>query len=308
MSLRLVAPVLLASLLAAQSAFGFCRTTTCDPGDPDDDCQRDAELCVVSGEPLSWRSSCVTIGVQRDGSPVNGFAFDDIVPVVEEAFAAWMNVDCGDDQRPSIDVQQLGPLECDSSEYNSKASNANIVLFVQEDWPYVGMGDALAITTTRFDTKTGALWDADMEINATQVLSIGDPIPTGSADLLSIITHEAGHFLGLSHSRDPEATMRTYYNPGHDGEDLRSLEPDDVAGICEIYPPKRRVTTTSCENRHGFSEQCGADQPPSNESKGCGCRLNARSGGSDGSGAGAALMIVLGAALRRRVAWRRRIV
>lgn len=307
MTLRLLAPLLLASTLAAPDALAFCRTTTCDPNDPAEQCQKDSKQCVLTGDPLSWRSSCVTVGVQRGGSPVNGFAFDDITPVVEKAFAAWMNADCGGKTHPNIDVQMIGPIECDISEYNPKVGNANIVLFVQEDWPHIGAGDALGITTTRFDTKTGALWDADMEINGTQNLSVGDPIE--GADLLSIITHEAGHFLGLSHSTESEATMRTFYNPGADGDELRSLSPDDVAGICEIYPPDRKPATTSCENRHGFSEQCGADQPPPDESKGCGCKLlNARSGSSESTGGAAAILLVLGAVVRRRVARRRPIV
>lgn len=305
MKARFVAPLaLLGTLLSAHSAFAFCRTTTCDPNDPSEHCQKDSDNCVVTGDPLSWRSSCVTVGVQRDGSAVNGLTFDDLAPVVEQAFGAWMNVDCGGNKHPSIDVQMLGPIECNTSEYNGKVGNANIVLFVQDEWTHIGAGNALGITTTRFDTETGALWDADMELNGTQELTVGDPIQ--GADLLSIITHEAGHFLGLSHSPVGEATMRTFYNPGVDGDQLRSLEDDDIAGICEIYPPGRKAATTSCENRHGFSEQCGADQPLPNESKGCGCRLNARSAGTED--APAALIFVLGAIASRRVARRRRIV
>jgi hypothetical protein len=83
------------------------------------------------------------------------------------------------------------------------------------------------------------------------------------------LTHEAGHFLGLSHSPDPTATMKAVYSAASDGTSFRTLEPDDVAGICDVYPPERRPVTTSCENRHGFSEQCGADQPPPSESEGC---------------------------------------
>lgn len=44
--------------------------------------------------------------------------------------------------------------------------------------------------------------------------------------------------------------------------ELRTLSPDDVAGICAIYPPDREIGSTSCDARHGFSELCAADQPP----------------------------------------------
>jgi hypothetical protein len=291
-------------------ASAFCRTMTCDPQDKDENCEIDENECVTSGFPLSWRSSCVTVGIQSAGAPKNGFSYDDIAEIVEEAFGTWMAADCGNDQRPSIDVQLIGPIECNESEYNSKVGNANIVLFLEDDWPHIGAANAIGLTTTRFDTQSGALWDADMELNGfTGNLSIGDPIE--GADLLSVITHEAGHFLGLSHSNEEEATMKALYRPGPapggDGTMFRSLDEDDIAGICAVYPPGRRAPTKSCVNRHGFSEQCGADQPPPNESKGCGCRLNARSG-SAGSAGSAALALVLAAAARRRRVARRKVI
>src|ERR1019366_8185381 len=50
-------------------------------------------------------------------------------------------------------------------------------------------------------------------------------------DLGSILTHEAGHFLGLAHTADTSAVMYASYSPG-----ATVLTPDDVAGICSIYP------------------------------------------------------------------------
>jgi hypothetical protein len=290
----------------AGGASAFCRTTTCDPNDASEHCKKDADECVITGLPLSWRSSCVTVGIQQAASPKNGFSFDEVAEVVEQAFGAWMQADCGGDKHPSIDVQLIGPIECGVSEYNSKVGNANIVLFLEDEWPHAGAGNAIGLTTTRFDTETGALWDADMELNAfSGNLSIGDPIE--GADLLSVITHEAGHFLGLSHSLDPSATMKFVYDPGRDGASFRSLSPDDVEGICAVYPPGRKPATTSCENRHGFSEQCGEDQPLPNEAKGCGCRLNTRSG-SSAEMAAVACLLLFGALRRRRLARAKAIV
>jgi hypothetical protein len=294
-----------ATLLAAPTAHGFCRTTTCDPSKPADNCQRDENQCVVSGKKLGWRSSCVTVGVHELGSPRNGLSYDDVAPIVEQAFGAWMQADCGG-APPSIDVQMLGSLECGVSEYNSEVANANIVLFREDRWPYVGAANAIGLTTTRFDTKTGDLWDADIELNgAGATLSVGDPII--GDDLLSVLTHEAGHFLGLSHSNDPTATMRAIYDPGHDGADFRSLAPDDVAGICEVYPPERKPATESCENRHGFSEQCRADQPPPNDSKGCSLNTRAATGAVTRDGY-ASLLVLLAGVVSARLARRRRIV
>lgn len=304
MKWRLGAVGLLAVGLHGSSAFAFCRTTTCDPNDPSEKCERDpATGCLLTGLPLAWRSSCVTVGVQQLGSPKSGFSYDDVASVVEQAFGSWMHANCGGGG-PSIDVKLIGPVECGVSEYNQKRANANIVVFREDEWPYVGAANAIGLTTTRFDTKTGELWDADVELNgATQSLSIGDPI-TGD-DLLSVLTHEAGHFLGLSHSFDGEATMRAIYDPTHDGDSFRTLEDDDIQGICAIYPRARRAETASCENRHGFSSQCGAEQPPPEEP---GCSLNTRAG-AVGSRAGTLpVSLLLGLVACARLARRKRIV
>lgn len=294
----------LTSLAFAPNARAFCRSTTCDANDPDQACKLDARGCVASGTPLGWRSSCVGVAVQQLGAPRSGFSYEQVASVVEQAFEAWTSADCGTG-RPSIEVELVGPVECDQSEYNSRAGNANIVLFRDGPWPYVGAQNALGLTTTRFDTETGDLWDADIELNGSdQNLSLGDPIK--GDDLLSVLTHEAGHFLGLSHSSDASATMRPVYDAARDGTSFRTLAADDVAGICEIYPPGRKPATTSCENRHGFSGQCAEDQPPRDESNGC--NLNTRAVGA-GSERGLAFLLVLGAAAwRGRVARRRRFV
>lgn len=299
----IVAAGLLAVLFVAPGARAFCRTTTCDPNKASDHCQFDDHQCVVTGKPLAWRSSCVTVGVQAMGSPRNGLGFDDVAPVVEQAFGAWMQADCGG-ATPSIDVKLLGPIECGLSEYNSNVGNANIVLFREDKWPYVGAANAIGLTTTRFDTKTGELWDADIELNGVgDNLSIGDPIR--GDDLLSVLTHEAGHFLGLSHSPDPTATMKAVYDPVVDGTDFRSLAGDDIAGICAVYPPDRKPATNSCENRHGFSAQCGADQSPPSESKGCSLHPG---GVGDGRDSCASLLSLVAGLVGVRVARRRRIV
>jgi hypothetical protein len=303
---RIGAGALLATVLVSQAALAFCRTTTCDANDPSENCQKDPETgCLLTGLPLQWRSSCVTVGVQQLGSPTNGFSYDAVTEVVEKAFGAWLSADCGGG-RPSIDVQLIGAVECGLSEYNQDRGNANIVVFREDVWPYAGAENAIALTTTRFDTTSGALWDADIELNgATQSLSIGDPI--NGDDLQSVLTHEAGHFLGLSHTFDGAATMRAIYDPLRDGDSFRSLEQDDVDGICAVYPVDRKPDTSSCENRHGFSGQCGADQPAPEEET-SGCSLNARAVGA-GSRAGIPpMLLAFCLAACARLARRRRIV
>jgi hypothetical protein len=61
-----------------------------------------------------------------------------------------------------------------------------------------------------------------------------EPQQSEDIDLEAALTHELGHFLGLDHSDVPGATMQPEAM-GFGATDLRTLEADDIAGICAIY-------------------------------------------------------------------------
>jgi MYXO-CTERM domain-containing protein len=249
---------LLTALFSAQRASAFCQATTCDPTMLSEMCQFNAQNCLTVGQPLAWQSNCVTVSVQAAGAPKQNIDYDAAAGSVTRAFAAWTNAACAGGA-PSITVHVTGPISCEASEYNSAGGNANIVVFREDTWPYVGGEDALGLTRVRFEPATGAIWDSDIEVNAVDAsLSIGDPVPPNSVDLDSLLTHEAGHLLGMAHTLDKTATMFAGYQEGTNT--LRTLAPDDVTGICAIYPPTRQASSTSCEPRHGYSDLCGAQQ------------------------------------------------
>jgi hypothetical protein len=196
--------------------------------------------------------------VQANGSRARGIGFASAKESVGRAFAAWLSADCGGGAAPLIDVQVLGPISCAASEYNQTQKNANIVMFRDDQWPYAGAEDALAFTHLQFNADTGELWDADLEINSFEFeFSTGDPVTKN--DLDSMLTHEAGHLLGLAHTLVKDATMFAEYKEGTSG--LRTLTSDDVNGVCATYAPNRVPSRVSCSPRHGFSDLCGAEQP-----------------------------------------------
>jgi hypothetical protein len=256
--------------LLAPGASAFCRTTTCDVEAeqmrpecvPD---RRDGNQCSLNGAQLFWPGKCISFGVQQDGSKKLGIPWQAADDAVTTALGRWSHVDCGGGQHPSLDVYDLdngkgGPMVCPMVEFNKSGPNANIWMFSDDERPDVKAGDLLALTTITFD-MSGRILDADVELNSFDAtFTLPDETPIES-DLLSIVTHEAGHFLGLGHENLIKgATMNPGYTPH--SIDFRTLEPDDVAGVCAIYPPDRPgpACTQAPEPLHGFSRFCGDEE------------------------------------------------
>jgi hypothetical protein len=272
---------------AARPASAFCRTSSCpDVGT--------SQVCTPPGPgdcgvALFWGNPCVGWSLQKDASAHTTFAQTETI--VNEAFHTWTTAACPGGGTPRMKVVEATPATCAKHEYNQAAGNANIILFHDDKWPYEGSPNTLALTTVTYNLDTGEIYDADMELNsADNQFTITD---TGvEFDLQSIITHETGHFLGLAHSPDIDATMYPAYTP--QTIKLRDLSADDIAGICAVYPPGDAVPG-SCDTtpRHGFSTLCAADQPADSTSTSTtgGCAAAA----SDTPGSWAGLAAALGA-------------
>jgi hypothetical protein len=293
--------VAFAVLGSSGSAQAYCRTKACDTeasyGDvwdemPDPvECVRNRQGCLIEGEPLFWPSTCMSFGVQRDGSASSNIDFETAEAIIEDAFAKWLAADCGG-ETPGFRVVNRGEISCERAEYNQDAPNANVFMFRDDDWPYEGGIDTLALTTITYNVETAEIYDADVEMNSAQTTFTTSDEPSEiQSDLSSVITHEVGHFLGLSHSEDDTAVMRGVgYRSG--SIEMRTLTTDDVTGICEIYPPG--PASDSCTPRHGFSRECGV--PQKEES---GCTIASAPRRADPRSFAAALAVGLLFALRR---------
>jgi MYXO-CTERM domain-containing protein len=249
-----------AAAIAATPAAAFCRSTTCTG-----DCARDDDGCKTTGAKLFWPGVCVGVSLQRDGS-IN-IPIDDVRDVVAASFATWSALDC-DGAAATISFSELADVSCHETEFNKAAPNANVILFQDTQWHYKGVDNTLAKTTVTFDGETGEILDADIEINhAYNELTVSDSAVV--FDLQSVLTHEIGHFIGLDHSPDPDATMFAGYDEG--STSLRTLEADDVAAACAAYPPTR---SGKCEPtpRNGLGDACGVAAAPTSsggETSGC---------------------------------------
>lgn len=279
----------LALLGAPRPAAAYCLTSACGE-------QTAGTLCVPGtdvdcGEPLRWKTRCTGFAIQEDGSRrVSANRLNDLA---RAAFASWTDTECDGGERPGLVVQPLGTIPCAELEYNSSAGNANVIVFREDGWPHPASSHNVALTTTTFDPDTGELFDADIELNSSDFdfTTEDDDVVY---DLESVLTHEAGHFLGVGHTDVEESTMLPIYIQGDTS--LRTLGPDDSNAICDLYPPRDIEETCNPLPRHGFSPQCEADQTEGS------CTVAAGGAGSTGSPrrAWAALAALAAAAVARR--------
>ncbi len=186
----------------------------------------------------------------------------DATRIADEAFAAWNGVSCPDGS-PSVQAYDDGPISMvpDASDCTSSSScNANlhdVIVFDDQVWPHDNPANTLALTTVTFGVDDGAIFEAYTEVNSTPThpLTTKEPPPAGSDayDLQAILTHEAGHFLGLAHAADDTSIMYAYYKPGK-----VNLTADDVAGLCSIYPQEAKSSGGCAAATHSYEGGAGA--------------------------------------------------
>lgn len=140
--------------------------------------------------------------------------------------------------------------------------------------PNHGDSKIIALTTVTYSTRTGQIFDADMELNAANA-PLGTGLPTSAGfyftcgpttnvcttlgqaacvymDVQNTVTHEAGHFIGFAHNTADSAS--TMYPTAPIGDtSKRTLAAEDKQGVCDVYPIGKPPLT------------CGTN------SSGCGC-------------------------------------
>jgi hypothetical protein len=296
-------------------AFGFCRTIT--QAIPADFPQTLQCYDPPGAIPLWWSGQCVGFSIQQNASTQISLA--DAEAHAASAFGRWSGATCPNGGSPSIAVSDEGPVACDLVRYSEIGPNQHAIIFRDTSWPYDDPYNTLALTSVTFDTDTGEIYDADMEVNTfkTQVV-IGKTPGPNQYDLDTILTHETGHFLGLAHTPLESAVMFAQYTA-----DSSVLSSDDIAGICAIYAPggarahevdasAQLVAVTTQESatcdptpRHGFGSACGPLGSAEVTTKGCSIGSTAATATTTAGGAWATVAL-FGAALGLGIARRRR--
>lgn len=208
--------------------------------------------CYDIGIPLQWRASRAPYGVSAAASKQVSLA--DATRIADLAFQAWNAVSCPG--APAMQAYDDGPIsflpdggaDCASSTQCSPQAH-DVIVFDDDAWPHQDPASVLALTTVTYGVDDGVIFEAYTEVNTSPGMTITtqEPPPPGAGhDLQSILTHEAGHFLGLAHATETSSVMYAYYAPGR-----VELTADDTGGLCTIYP--QTPSSGSCSCRTGAS-------------------------------------------------------
>jgi hypothetical protein len=182
---------------------------------------------------------------QRD---INGVTAEQLRTVVTRAFATWQAV-----PNASLQSQFQGFTTAPPGVQDQRTT------FGFLDRP--DLDRVLAATSFLLDGTTGQILESDVFFNTRfdwSVAAAGEP---GRVDLESVALHEIGHLLGLGHSAVGETEMAgegrrviasgavmfpIAFTAGSIAE--RVLQPDDKAGISELYPSQSFLSSTSSIN------------------------------------------------------------
>jgi hypothetical protein len=190
----------------------------------------------LDGEPFYWPDQNIAYAFNDRGFP--GVSEAALRSVFARSFAHWSDAVC-EDEPVALSLRAEPDSTSSRDEYQADGPNTNVILHLSEADFLAADGSEFAFALTHLTHRSnGEIIDADILFNAGRgpfTICPESGCARGTVDLENVATHEIGHLLGLAHSEDDEATMACSAEAGDLG--MRSLEIDDIEGICEIYSP-----------------------------------------------------------------------
>lgn len=199
---------------------------------------------VEGGHYVRWQQKTVKYRIHKD--PGQDLPFDVSNAAIQSSFSTWQQALQG-----RLLLQFDGHSTALGAGYDERgeANNENLILWENKKWVYPT--SAIAMTLVTYRMHSGQIVDADIVLNSVSyrwiVKSTSSSEPTyplvntvpisrqslPSVDLANTVTHEVGHFLGLGHSENADATMYAHQM----GEEIhkRHLHQDDQNAIEKLY-------------------------------------------------------------------------
>ncbi|HUU03667.1 MAG TPA: matrixin family metalloprotease [Myxococcota bacterium] len=185
-----------------------------------------------------WPQMPIHYWINPSGCPIlpSGKTFEELVA---EAAAQWSSQPCA-----TVSFELSGTTTA-----GLEPDGQSTFLCIAQDW---NCGAGAAGCNIWIPRAAGETPENDIALNADTLEWVEggpDATQTGSIDPVAVLTHEIGHMLGLAHSADPYASM--YYGTLPNAIQA-TLDGDDRAGICSLYPSGAPGCATDAD--------CGDDQ------------------------------------------------
>jgi len=232
------------------------------------------------GAGLHWNKLCPVIYAEEDGSRDVDDGSD--IDAIQASLDTWNQVDC-----TAFRFVWGGVTNITWAGYSPGAENVNIVVFRDDHWPYAQR--PVAFTSVTYDPKSGEVFDADIELNGEDFHFTSDPVAhPDQIDIQNTVTHEAGHIVGLGHSKKMDATM---YDSAVFGEtSKRTLSSDDEEAVCSLYPVGDSPTV--CQEVEHLDLIVDNPDAPGLPPANPGCSSTAASGRAAGTGPTTLLLLL----------------
>lgn len=254
MSARRAVAFALAAFLAfaGKDASAFCRATSCNEAKTA--CAKNARGCTTEGTPVAWPTSTLEYRFHDRGTRT--LIRTEARNAIRAAFSTWSDAECpgGRTRLRFVEGEDIDIDPPANLDEPNPTRGLNGIFFRDDGWPHgrglAALDTKLASTFRVYGDRSlpGKITSARIEINTSESAFHVPDAPEGqraSVDLVAVMVHEVGHFIGIGHSLERDSVMAEALCEGGDRCTLgrlasRRLAQDDLAAVCALYPPGAR--------------------------------------------------------------------